>query len=80
MTQGPSKGAGPITGATVTGVLTVIFAIYAAELVVQFCPRGEDCETIGRVLFGIGMIVSFAVAGSLGLVSKDLVERWQRRG
>ena len=80
MTQGPSKGVGPITGVVVTGVLTVIFAFYASKLVVQFCPRGEDCETIGQVLFGVGMVVSFALAGGLGLVSRDFVERWQRRG
>ncbi|HVJ70218.1 MAG TPA: hypothetical protein VM531_01705 [Sphingomicrobium sp.] len=80
MTQGRSKGAGPVTGVIVTGILTVIFAFYAADMVVRFCPRGEDCETIGRVLFGVGMVVSFAIAGSLGLATKDLVERWQRRG
>lgn len=80
MTQGPSKGAGPLTGVVVTGVLTVVFAIYAAEMVVQFCPRGADCKTIGQVLFGVAMVVSFAIAGGIGLVSRDLVERWQRRG
>ena len=78
MTQGPSKGAGAVTGVVVTGVLTVLFAFYASKLVVQFCPRGADCETTGWLLFGAAMIVSFALAGGLGLLSRDLVERWQR--
>ena len=78
MTQGPSKGIAPITGVIVTGVLTVIFSIYASKLVVRFCPRGEDCETIGWALFGSGMLVSFLLAAGLGLVTRDLVERWQR--
>jgi hypothetical protein len=52
--------------------------MYAAKLVIQFCPRGENCETTGNILFGVGMVISFAIAGALGLVSKDLVERWQR--
>jgi hypothetical protein len=78
MTQGPSKGAGPLTGVIVTGILTIIFSMYAAKLVIQFCPRGENCETTGNILFGVGMVISFAIAGALGLVSKDLVERWQR--
>jgi len=78
MTQGPSKGPGAIAGVSVTGILTVLFAIYAADLVVQFCPRGENCETTGYVLFGVGMIVSFAIAGALGLATRDCVERWTR--
>jgi hypothetical protein len=62
----------------VTGILTVLLAMYAADLVIQFCPRGENCETTGYVLFGVGMIVSFAIAGALGLAARDIVERWTR--
>ena len=78
MTQGPSKGPGAIAGVSVTGILTVLFAIYASEMVIKFCPRGENCETTGYVLFGVGMIISFAIAGALGLATKDIVERWTR--
>ena len=77
MTQGPSRGVGAITGVIVTGVLTVLFGIYVAELVVRYCPRGEDCETIGQLLFGVGMIASFAIAWALGLATRGLVERWR---
>ncbi len=78
MTQGPSRGAGAVTGVVVTGVLTILFAIYAADLVIEFCPRGADCETIGQLLFGVGMIASFAIAWALGQATRNLVERWQR--
>lgn len=78
MTQGPSKGPSTIAGVSVTGILTVLLAIYAADLVIQFCPRGENCETTGYVLFGVGMIVSFAIAGALGLAARDIVERLTR--
>ena len=78
MAEGPSKGPGAIAGVSVTGILTVLFAMYAADLVIQLCPRGANCETTGYLLFGVGMIVSFAIAGALGLVARDLVERWTR--
>ena len=78
MTQGPGRGAGAIPGAIVTGILTILFGIYAADLVIRFCPRGEDCEITGQLLFAAGMIVSFAIAWVLGFATRGLVERWQR--
>ncbi|HEU0310162.1 MAG TPA: hypothetical protein VFR36_02930 [Sphingomicrobium sp.] len=78
MTKGPSRGAAAITGVAVTGILTILLAMYAAKLVVQFCPRGENCEITAQLLFGAAMILSFVIAGAVGLVARDLVERWVR--
>lgn len=77
MTKGPSRGAGAVTGVIVTGILTIFFAFNAADLVVRYCPRGEDCQTTGQLLFGAAMVLSFGLAAAFGLVTRDLVERWK---
>ena len=78
MTKGRSRGADAITGVAVTGIPTILFAIYAAKLVVRFCPRGENCELMGQMLFGAAMILGFTIAGAVGLAARDLVQRLMR--
>ena len=74
MANAAKRGSGAVTGVVVTGVLTILFAILTAKLVVQYCPRGEDCQATSRWLFRLGLVVSFAFAAALGLVARDWVD------
>ena len=69
-----------IAGVGVTAILTMIFALYSARLVVRFCPRGENCEEMGQALFGLGLIASFILAGSIVLAGRYVIDRWNISG
>lgn len=53
----------------------VMLLFIVSELVILWCPRGEDCKETGRVLFGLGLIVSFAVSVAGGSLVRDIVDR-----
>ena len=69
-----------IAGVGVTAILTMIFALYSARLVILFCPRGENCEQMGQALFGLGLIASFLLAASIVLVGRTVLDRWMLPG
>ena len=69
-----------IAGVGVTAILTMIFALHSARLVMRFCPRGENCEEMGQALFGLGLIASFILAGSIVLVARHVIDRWNVTG
>jgi len=68
----------------VIGVAVAAFAMLALEvlvsgLVIRWCPRGENCEEAGQVLFALGILVSLAVSAALGFVARDIADRWAAR-
>ena len=65
-----------IAGVGATAILTMIFALFSARLVMRFCPRGENCEEMGQALFGLGLIASFIIAGGIVLVARNVIDRW----
>ena len=66
----------PIAGVGATAILTMIFALISARLVIRWCPRGVNCQEMGQALFGLGLIASFIIAGGIVVVARLIIERW----
>ena len=49
--------------------------VVTTKLVILWCPRGENCEETGQLLFALGLIVSAAVSVALGFVARDVADR-----
>lgn len=71
----PNEKTGAIVGVAVAALLMLVLEVVVSDLVVRWCPRGEDCQETGQVLFGLGLIVSFAVSVAVGFVVRDIVDR-----
>ena len=74
-----NKASGWIAGCTVAALLMLLLAVGVSRLVVLWCPRGEDCAEIAQLMFWAGMAVSAAIAISIGLVVRDVTDRWIAR-
>jgi len=64
-----------MVGVAVAALVMLVLEVVVSDLVVRWCPRGEDCKQTGQILFGIGLIVSFAVSVAVGFVARDVVDR-----
>lgn len=71
----PNEKTSAIVGVAVAALLMLVLEVVVSDLVVRWCPRGEDCKETGQVLFGLGLIVSFAVSVAVGFVVRDIVDR-----
>ena len=64
-----------VVGISVAAFLMLALLFVVSELVIRWCPRGENCEEAGQVLFGLGMLVSLSVSVAAGFVVRDIIER-----
>ncbi|WP_294121712.1 hypothetical protein [Sphingomonas sp.] len=48
-------------------------------VVIRWCPRGEDCRQTSQILFGIGVLVSFVASVAIGLIARDIADRYAAR-
>ena len=61
-----------------TIVMLALLPVVSA-LVVRWCPRGDDCEETGQILFGLGIFVSFLVSIATGFMARDIADRFAER-
>ena len=71
----PSDRSSAIVGVAVAALTMLALLFVVSELVILWCPRGENCEKAGQVLFGLGVIVSLAVSVAVGFLVRDIVDR-----
>ena len=70
-----NKRTGAIAGTAAAVLLMLALMVVVGRLVILWCPRGENCEEAGRILFGLGLVVSLAVSVAAGFVVRDIVDR-----
>ena len=73
--RGLNKKAGVKAGVGAATVLMLVLIFAVGRLVVIWCPRGENCEETGQILFGLGLVVSLAVSVAAGFIVRDIVDR-----
>ena len=73
----PTRNA--VIGVVVAALTMLALEVAVSNLIIRWCPRGENCEETGRVLFALGLIVSFAVSVALGFVARDIADRFAAR-
>jgi protein-S-isoprenylcysteine O-methyltransferase Ste14 len=71
----PSEKTSAMVGVAVAALAMLVLELVVSNLVVRWCPRGENCRQTGQVLFGLGLIVSFAVSVFVGFAARDIVAR-----
>lgn len=76
----PNEKTSAIVGVSVAAVAMLGLLVLVSGLVVRWCPRGHDCKETGQILFGLGLIVSFAVSVAIGFVVRDIVDRLAASG
>ena len=69
------KSTGPIVGSAVAALLLMMLAVGVSRLVVLWCPRGDNCETIGQLMFWFGLALSAAIAVVVGFAVRGFVDR-----
>ena len=68
-----------LVGVGAAAVLMAALMVCVGMLVVRYCPGGENCEEIGRRLYLVGLLVSFAISAAFGLIVRDIVDRRRNR-
>jgi hypothetical protein len=59
----------------VAALAMLALEIAVSNLVIRWCPRGENCEETGQILFALGLIVSLAVSVAVGFLARDIADR-----
>ena len=69
----PNRSA--VIGVSVAALTMLALEVAVSRLVILWCPRGENCEETGQILFVIGLIVSLAASVAIGFVARDVADR-----
>ena len=63
-------------GIAVAALAMLPLLYLVSVLVIRWCPRGANCEEASQILFGLGIIFSFALSAAAGLVARDVADRF----
>lgn len=73
--RGLGKNAGAKAGIGAAALLMLGLIFLVGRLIIIWCPRGENCEEVGQLLYGFGLVVSLAVSVAAGFLVRDIVDR-----
>ncbi|MCL6739707.1 hypothetical protein LZ518_00930 [Sphingomonas sp. RB56-2] len=62
-------------GVAVATLTMLALEVVVSHLVVQWCPRGQNCQETGQILFALGLLVSAAVSVAAGFIARDIADR-----
>jgi hypothetical protein len=66
-------------GVAVAALTMLALLALVSNLVIRWCPRGENCKETSLILFGLGVFVSFVASVAIGFVARDIADRWAAR-